>query len=89
MSQTMMNLIKKYVSNVHEIYGTHLRQVILYGSYARGDYNSDSDVDIMTAKNSHMPCISVTWGFRDEKFLLKSGATILINAPSEIYNHLT
>ena len=47
MSQTMMDLIKKYVSNVHEIYGTHLRQVILYGSYARGDYNSDSDVDIM------------------------------------------
>ncbi len=51
-------------------------------------YVGDSDVDIMTAKNSHMPCISVTWGFRDEKFLLKSGATILINAPSEIYNHL-
>ena len=51
-------------------------------------YVGDSDVDIMTAKNSNMPCISVTWGFRDEKFLLKSGATILINAPSEIYNHL-
>ena len=51
-------------------------------------YVGDSDVDIMTAKNSHMPCISVTWGFRDEKFLLESGATILINAPSEIYNHL-
>lgn len=52
-------------------------------------YVGDSDVDIMTAKNSKMPCISVTWGFRDEKFLLESGATILINAPSEIYNHLT
>lgn len=51
-------------------------------------YVGDSDVDIMTAKNSHMPCISVTWGFRDEKFLLESGATILINTPSEIYNHL-
>lgn len=51
-------------------------------------YVGDSDVDIMTAKNSKMPCISVTWGFRDEKFLLKNGATILINAPSEIYNHL-
>ena len=51
-------------------------------------YVGDSDVDIMTAKNSHMPCISVTWGFRDEKFLLENGATILINAPSEIYNHL-
>ena len=52
-------------------------------------YIGDSDVDIMTAKNSKMPCISVTWGFRDEKFLLENGATILINAPSEIYNHLT
>lgn len=52
-------------------------------------YVGDSDVDIMTAKNSNMPCISVTWGFRDKKFLLENGATILINAPSEIYNHLT
>ncbi len=52
-------------------------------------YVGDSDVDIMAAKNSKMPCISVTWGFRDEKFLLENGATILINAPSEIYNHLT
>lgn len=52
-------------------------------------YVGDSDVDIMTAKNSKMPCISVTWGFRDKKFLLENGATILINAPSEIYNHLT
>ena len=51
-------------------------------------YVGDSDVDIMTAKNSKMPCISVTWGFRDKKFLLENGATILINAPSEIYNHL-
>lgn len=51
-------------------------------------YVGDSDVDIMTAKNSNMPCISVTWGFRDENFLLKNGATILISSPDEIYNHL-
>ncbi len=51
-------------------------------------YVGDSDVDIMTAKNSQMPCISVTWGFRDEDFLLKNGATILINTTSEIYSHI-
>ncbi len=51
-------------------------------------YVGDSDVDIMTAKNSEMPCISVTWGFRDEKFLLSYGATILIDSPDEIYRHL-
>ena len=29
----------------------------------------DSDVDIETAKNVGIPCISVLWGFRDEEFL--------------------
>ena len=47
MPQTMQGLMQQYVSNVRAIYGSHLRQIILYGSYARGDYNSDSDVDIM------------------------------------------
>lgn len=47
MSQMMNNLLQEYVAAVRKIYGTHLKQVILYGSYARGDYNADSDVDIM------------------------------------------
>ena len=47
MPQTMQQLIQQYVSNIHDIYGSHLRQIILYGSYARGDFRSDSDVDIM------------------------------------------
>lgn len=29
------------------LFGGSLRQVILYGSYARGDYREDSDVDVM------------------------------------------
>lgn len=47
-------------------------------------YIGDSDVDILTAKNSGMPCISVTWGFRDKDFLIKNGADIVIDKPSEI-----
>ncbi len=30
-----------------EIFGEKLKQVILYGSYARGDYNDESDIDIV------------------------------------------
>lgn len=45
--QEIQGLLERYISGIHEIYGKHLRRVILYGSYARGDYNTDSDIDIM------------------------------------------
>lgn len=47
-------------------------------------YVGDSDVDILTARNSGLPCISVLWGFRDRDFLLKNGAETLVSAPSEL-----
>ena len=34
-----------------ELYGERLRGVYLYGSYARGDYHVDSDVDVLVALN--------------------------------------
>ena len=47
-------------------------------------YIGDSDVDIMTAKNCGLPCISVLWGFRDKDFLIQHGGTIFVNKPSDI-----
>ncbi len=47
-------------------------------------YVGDSDVDIETAYNSGLPCISVLWGFRDQDFLLSHGATTLISRPEEL-----
>ena len=47
-------------------------------------YIGDSDVDIMTAKNSGMPCVSVLWGFRDKEFLIEHGATTLISQPEDM-----
>lgn len=47
-------------------------------------YIGDSDVDIETARNSGMPCISVLWGFRDRDFLLQHGATTLVGTPADI-----
>ena len=47
-------------------------------------YVGDSDVDIMTARNSALPCVSVLWGFRDRDFLIQHGAETLISAPSEL-----
>ena len=47
-------------------------------------YIGDSDVDVMTAKNSGLPCISVLWGFRDKEFLIEYGATLFVESPHEI-----
>lgn len=47
-------------------------------------YIGDSDVDIMTARNCEMPCISVLWGFRDYDFLIEHGASILITNPLQL-----
>ena len=47
-------------------------------------YVGDSDVDVMTAKNSGLPCISVLWGFRDKDFLIEHGATLFVEKPQEI-----
>ena len=49
-------------------------------------YVGDSDVDIATARNSGLPCISVLWGFRDKQFLLEHGATTFIEHPNELLN---
>ena len=34
----------------------------------------DSDVDVETAKNAGIPCVAVTWGFRDRDVLEDAGA---------------
>ena len=37
-------------------------------------YIGDSNVDIMTARNSGIECIGVSWGFRGKEELAKAGA---------------
>ena len=39
---TTRNLLDQYTEILQKIYGKHLKKVILYGSYARGDYRDDS-----------------------------------------------
>lgn len=47
-------------------------------------YVGDSDVDLATARNAQLPCISVLWGFRDRQFLEACGAATFVNKPQEI-----
>ncbi|MBR5636491.1 MAG: nucleotidyltransferase domain-containing protein [Pseudobutyrivibrio sp.] len=42
-----ISLLNDYIENVKNIYGSHIKKIILFGSYARGDFDSNSDIDIM------------------------------------------
>ena len=47
-------------------------------------YVGDSEVDVMTAKNAGIPCISVTWGFRDRDFLAEREAEFFADDVKEL-----
>lgn len=51
-------------------------------------YSGDSEVDIMTAANAGMKCISVSWGFKGRKFLEEHNAEIIIDRPEEIFRYI-
>lgn len=51
-------------------------------------YIGDSEVDIETARNAGIPCVSVLWGFKDRKFLEESGATMLVHSMEELTKNL-
>lgn len=47
MPKVIQDFMDEYLEILKSIYGTHLKSVILYGFYARGDFREDSDIDIM------------------------------------------
>lgn len=51
-------------------------------------YIGDSDVDIMTAKNSGLDLIGVSWGFRGRDFLNEHGAQIIIDRAEQLFDFI-
>ena len=47
-------------------------------------YVGDSEVDVLTAKNAGVPCLSVLWGFRDKTQIEAAGGTVFCAAPGEL-----
>lgn len=51
-------------------------------------YIGDSEVDLATARNSGLPCISVLWGFRDRDLLEQYGAEVFAEKPLQILDFI-
>ena len=54
----------------------------------RAVYIGDSEVDVATARNAGMPCISVSWGFRDRDVLVNAGAETICDSMDALYRAL-
>lgn len=62
------NIIKEADKEFRHIYSSRLKKIILYGSYARGDYSDESDIDLIILlddmknvneeRNNYLPVIS-------------------------------
>jgi len=53
MTGNIESLMAKLKKGLTELYGQHLKAVILFGSYARGDYNKNSDLDVMIVLDAY------------------------------------
>lgn len=57
----------------------------LNSSKSEAVYIGDSDVDFMTAKNTGLKFIGISWGFKGREFLEKLGAETVVDNPEEIF----
>ncbi|MBN8825572.1 MAG: nucleotidyltransferase domain-containing protein [Spirosoma sp.] len=44
-------IVREFKTSLQTLYGDRLHDVVLYGSYARGDYDEESDIDLMVLLN--------------------------------------
>ena len=46
----------------------------------------DSEVDVKTAENAVLPCVSCLWGFRSREQLGEAGAKVFAESPDEVWD---
>ncbi len=81
-------ILNAFVDELKKLYGEDLKKVILYGSYARGDFRDDSDIDVIvlldfdekTLQNHKKELSDLTYDFGMEH-------NVEISALSESYSH--
>ena len=68
MNEKVKRILTEVKKHLIESFGDKIRQVILYGSYARGDYNRDSDIDILIVVSADVNPVEVEESLSDFLF---------------------
>ncbi len=81
-------ILEEFVHKSKNVLGDNFVSAILYGSYARGDYNSSSDVDIMlltTLSDEEIEKIEDDIFDIAYDYLLSDGITISVNIKNNVH----
>lgn len=79
MSIVVQNVVCEYMNELRKVYRDSLKRVIMYGSYARGDFTEQSDVDVMILVTSSEEEIKKTSNYASDiafDFLMRYGIDI-------------
>jgi len=80
------NILKILEQRLTTIFGLKLKKIILFGSYARGDYNNESDVDIlMVIDEEHLSSYNTTLSQIELEFFSKYNLLFSIITENENY----
>lgn len=87
MNEKIKPLIKKIKKHLIELYGGKIKQVILYGSYVRGEATEDSDIDVLVVVDDSLNPFEVRKSLSDILFdiLLENGELISVIAIPESF----
>ncbi|HHI30532.1 nucleotidyltransferase domain-containing protein [Methanosarcinales archaeon] len=89
MDEKIKHFVEEIKSYLIGIYKERIKQVILYGSYARGDANEDSDIDVLVIVEDGLDPFKVRRSVSDLllEILLEEGELISLTAiPEGIFN---
>lgn len=79
MQKNIADILEEFKECMKDIFQSDFNRILVYGSYARGDYNESSDVDVMVFVNTPVDKIN---SFYDQvsdcafEFLMKYGVDI-------------
>ena len=58
MQKRIRNILKEFEQCMRNVFKEDFCKILVYGSYARGDYNENSDVDVMILVNTPLEKIN-------------------------------
>lgn len=76
---TIKKIVYEYAKDIQQLLGKDLSKIVMYGSYARGDFTENSDVDLMIlveTPEEELRILAERVSDRAFDYLMKYGITI-------------